>query len=79
MFGHRPEMRITSTGDVQVTSSSPPAVVGTCSCCGGRVAVPTFILVGKTDTTPTCLDCGARKMEPAHGPVVDMVPHSRRR
>lgn len=72
-------MRITSTGDVRIFSSSPPAVVGTCSNCGGRVAVPTFVQVGHTDETPTCLDCGARKREPAYGPVVDMVPAFRKR
>ncbi len=74
MFSHRPEMRIVTTGNVQITSSSPPVVVGTCSCCGGRVAVPSFFVVGETDTTPTCLDCGARKKEALHGPVIEMSP-----
>jgi len=64
-------MRVVSTGDVNITSSSPPAVVGTCSQCGGRVCVPTFVQVGVTDETPTCADCGARKVLPAHGPVVE--------
>lgn len=72
-------MRITSTGSVLVTMSSSPAVIGTCSECGGRVCVPTFVLVGHTDTTPVCADCGARRPDPAHGPLVQMSPPGPRR
>lgn len=63
------------TGDtVRLTSDMPPHVVGTCSCCGGRVAVPSFVHVGRTDMTPTCLDCGARAAPPpVHGPVVQTI------
>jgi len=64
----------TTADTVIITSNVPPCVVGTCSCCGGRVAVPGFVLVGKTDTTPTCLDCGAKAAPPPmYGPVVQTV------
>ncbi len=55
---------------IKITCDVPPCVVGTCSCCGGRVAVPGFVLVGVTDTTPACLDCGARASPPLHGPLI---------
>lgn len=58
----------------RMTCDLPPHVVGTCSCCGGRVAVPSFVQVGVTDTTPTCLDCGAKAAPPPlHGPLVQTV------
>lgn len=46
--------------------------VGTCSLCGGRVAVPQF-WYGVCPPTPQCSRCGALP-EQCHGPVIPMEP-----
>lgn len=46
-------------------------IIGTCSCCGGRVAQYTMLLIVGPFPPPFCLDCGARKKRPS-GPVIDM-------
>ena len=45
--------------------------VGTCSLCGGEVAVPSM----SVDRTPYCRKCGARPKRP-HGSVIEMEPKS---
>lgn len=47
------------------------SVLGTCSCCGGRVTVPT-VYMSVIPPTPTCESCGATTAN--HGPVIQMQP-----
>lgn len=49
--------------------------IGTCSICGGRVAIPAAWL-GIKPPIPTCDSCGAIKRKP-YGPTVDMTPVKR--
>ena len=46
-------------------------IVGTCSICGGAVAVPD-VWGGIIPPTPTCTGCGA--IAATHGPVIQMQP-----
>lgn len=46
-------------------------IIGTCSCCGGRVSVPT-VFMSVVPPVPTCESCGATQA--AHGPVIQMQP-----
>lgn len=46
-------------------------VIGTCSNCGGRVAVPS-VWFGVIPPVPTCQGCGATAA--GHGPVIPMKP-----
>jgi len=46
-------------------------VIGTCSICGGAVAVPS-VWHGVIPPTPICQGCGA--VPSTHGPVIDMKP-----
>jgi hypothetical protein len=48
------------------------SIVGTCSCCGGPVTVPT-VWGAVIPPIPTCSKCGATK-KANHGPVIDMEP-----
>lgn len=48
------------------------SIVGTCSCCGGPVCVPTAYH-SIVPPVPTCQRCGATK-QPDYGPVIHMVP-----
>lgn len=52
----------------------PPgmSVIGTCSICGGPVAVET-VSWSVTPPTPRCLNCGAVKAE-TYGPEIPMRP-----
>lgn len=49
--------------------------LGTCSCCGGPVTVPT-IWHGVVPPVPTCEQCGATAR--ASGPVIPMEPAKKR-
>lgn len=48
-------------------------ILGSCSRCGGAVAVP-GVWLGIIPPTPTCNRCGARAAQ--HGPVIEMEPLS---
>jgi hypothetical protein len=44
-------------------------IIGTCSECGGPVAVPSMMV----DPVPRCKRCGATTASP-YGPIIKMVP-----
>lgn len=46
--------------------------IGTCSLCGGRVAVPS-VWMSSEPAIPQCQSCGASKKQP-YGPVIEMDP-----
>lgn len=48
------------------------SIIGTCSCCGGPVQVPT-LWGGIIPPTPTCGHCGAMKAD-KYGQVIPMTP-----
>ena len=60
----------TMTGDTFPLGNQ--TIVGTCSCCGGPVCVPTAYH-SVIPPVPTCQRCGATKRQ-SYGPVIDMVP-----
>lgn len=48
-------------------------IIGSCSLCGGPVAVHTAWMATIPDT-PTCQRCGATKVQD-YGPVIPMTPY----
>lgn len=48
-------------------------IVGTCSLCGGPVAVPN-VWYSTLPPRPKCQQCGAKKRPDDHGPIIEMEP-----